>query len=147
MVPNIQVISQGKKNLVFIIEQSACHSYFNIPINKFTNVKIASMDTLITLYFSLGIIESKFFNIGSMECLANKLVEISSKSRTMKTPLPFISIKCIGYQPSFPSLIREKIKRTKQMKYIKNATIKAPVKAPVKAPINRKARNTVKNQR
>lgn len=158
MVPNIQVISQGKKNLVFIIEQSACHSYFNIPINKFTNVKIASMDTLITLYFSLGIIESKFFNIGSMECLANKLVEISSKSRTMKTPLPFISIKCIGYQPSFPSLIREKIKRTKQMKYIKNATVKRNVKAPMKAPmkatikglngtINRKARKTVKNQR
>jgi hypothetical protein len=98
------------------------------------------MDTLITLYFSLGIIESKFFNIGSMECLANKLVEISSKSRTMNTPLPFISIKCIGYQPSFPSLIREKIKRTK---YIKNATMKATMKAT----INRKPRNTVKNQR
>jgi len=71
------------------------------------------MDTLITLYFSLGLIESTFFNIGSIECIANKLVDISmhSRSNLEKFPLPFISIKCVGYQPSFPSLIREKVKR------------------------------------
>ena len=114
-IPNMKIVCNGKKPLVFVVEQSACHSYFNIPI-KATNIKIASIDTLITLYFSLGYINSAYFNIGSMECIANKLIEISSKMRDSKekTPLPFISIKCIGYQPTFPSLIREKEKRKKE---------------------------------
>ena len=81
-------------------------------------MRIASMDNLITLYFSLGIVDSKFFDMGSMECLANKLVDISVKSRNNPSsfPLPFISIKCVGHQPSLPSLIREKIKRITQKK-------------------------------
>ena len=114
-IPNMKIVCNGKKPLVFVVEQSACHSYFNIPI-KATNIKIASIDTLITLYFSLGYINSAYFNIGSMECIANKLIEISSKMRDSKEkmPLPFISIKCIGYQPTFPSLIREKEKRKKE---------------------------------
>lgn len=114
-IPNMKIVCNGKKPLVFVVEQSACHSYFNIPI-KATNIKIASIDTLITLYFSLGYINSAYFNIGSMECIANKLIEISSKMRDSKEKmsLPFISIKCIGYQPTFPSLIREKEKRKKE---------------------------------
>lgn len=113
ILPSMKIISQGKKSLIFIISSVACYSYFNIPIKGNTNIKIASMDTLITLYFSLGLIESTFFNIGSIECIANKLVDISmhARSNLEKFPLPFISIKCVGYQPSFPSLIREKVKR------------------------------------
>ena len=122
LTPPIKIICQGKKPLVFIINETACHSYYNIPVTCGVNIKIASMDTLIALYFSLGLVSSNYFNIGSMECMANKLVEISSKARknSDKFPLPFISIKCIGYQPSFPSLIREKVKRlTEKKKHIK----------------------------
>ena len=83
---------------------------------KGKNIKIASMDNLITLYFSLGLVNSKFFDIGAMECLANKIVDISLKSRMNphKFPLPFISIKCTGYQKTLPSLIREKVHRITQ---------------------------------
>ena len=118
LIPSMKIISQGKKPLVFIIDQVACHSYFNIPITNNKVMRIASMDNLITLYFSLGIVDSKFFDMGSMECLANKLVDISVKSRNNPSsfPLPFISIKCVGHQPSLPSLIREKIKRITQKK-------------------------------
>jgi len=76
------------------------------------------MDTLISLYFSLGLTHSTYFDMGSMECLANKLVDISLKARMnpSKFPLPFISIKCTGHQSSLPSLIREKVKRITQKK-------------------------------
>ena len=123
ILPSMKIISQGKKSLIFIISSVACYSYFNIPIKGNTNIKIASMDTLITLYFSLGLIESTFFNIGSIECMANKLVDISMHARRNleKYPLPFISIKCVGYQPSFPSLIREKVKRiTEKRRNVQN---------------------------
>ena len=118
IIPSMKVISCNKKNIVYIINETSCHSYFNVPIKNGSIIRIASMDTLITTYFSLGLIDSKFFHIGSMECLANKLVEISSKAR--KNPdnflFPFISIKCSGYQPSFPSLIRNKVKRLTERK-------------------------------
>jgi hypothetical protein len=139
LTPPMKIICQGKKPLVFIINETACHSYYNVPIMDGANIKIASMDTLIALYFSLGLVSSNYFNIGSMECMANKLVEISSKARTHsdKFPLPFISIKCIGYQPSFPSLIREKVKRlTEKKKHIKKL-ITIPQKQTVKRSIKR----------
>jgi hypothetical protein len=118
LIPSMKVVSQGNKSLVFIIDQAACHSYFNIPVTRDSVMRIASMDTLITLYFSLGLVDSKFFDMGSMECLANKLVEISLKARNNPDnfPLPFISIKCSGHQTSLPSLIREKVKRITQKK-------------------------------
>ena len=118
LIPSMKVISQGNKSLVFIIDQTACHSYFNIPIDDGKIMRIASMDTLITLYFSLGLFDSKFFDMGSMECLANKLVQTSVKAREKANTFifPFISIKCTGHQTSLPSLIRAKVKRITQKK-------------------------------
>jgi hypothetical protein len=143
MLPSMKILTQGKKALVFIIDQVACHSYFNIPINDGKIMRIASMDTLITLYFSLGLINSKYFEMGSMECLANQLVEISVKARDHGDTfsLPFISIKCSGHQTSLPSLIRAKVRRiTSKKQAIKQ--ILSENKADTSNMTNR--RNTIK---
>ena len=119
LIPSMKVITHGKKSLVFIIDQTACHSYFNIPLADSKVMRIASMDTLITLYFGLGLIDSNFYDMGSMECLANNLVKISIESRKNGSDdfaFPFISIKCAGHQTSLPSLIRAKVKRITQKK-------------------------------
>jgi hypothetical protein len=119
LIPSMKVITHGKKSLVFIIDQTACHSYFNIPLADSKVMRIASMDTLITLYFGLGLIDSNFYDMGSMECLANNLVKISIESRKDGSDdfaFPFISIKCAGHQTSLPSLIRAKVKRITQKK-------------------------------
>ena len=124
IIPSMKVITHGKKSLVFIIDQSSCNSYFNVPVANNTLMRIASMDTLITLYFGLGLFDSKFYNMGSMECLANNLVKINIESRINgldNFAFPFISIKCSGHQTSLPSLIRAKVKRITQKKLeIKN---------------------------
>lgn len=118
LIPSIQVLVQGNKSLVFIIEQTACHSYFNVPIDDRKIIRVASMDTLITLYFSLGLFDSKFYDMGSMECLANHLVKISIKARQNPDNFvfPFVSIKCTGHQTTLPSLIRAKVQRITQKK-------------------------------
>jgi hypothetical protein len=74
------------------------------------------MDTLIALYFSLGLIKSSFFDMGAMECLANQLVHININARNKPEDFnfPFISIKCSGRQTSLPSLIRAKVQRITQ---------------------------------
>jgi hypothetical protein len=103
---------------VFVIDQTACHSYFNVPMADDKIIRIASLDTLITLFFSLGLLDTKFYDMGSMECLANKLVQLSvdSRQRPDDFPFPFVSIKCAGHQVSLPSLIRAKVKRITQKK-------------------------------
>lgn len=113
MRPSCAVISQGKSPVLYIIHQHECHSYFNVPINKKEYgkiLKIASMDTLITLYFSFGFIKNAHFE--AIECLANQLVNLSMKARKQhdKFIFPFISIKCSGHQTTMPSLIRKRIK-------------------------------------
>jgi hypothetical protein len=115
MVPKIKILSYGKEGLVYIIQQSACHSYINLPM-KYPSpsmMRIASMDTLINLYFSMSLIQSIYFDIRSLECLANQIIQLSIHSRKHmdQFKLPFVSILCSGHQTSFPSLIRAKVKR------------------------------------
>lgn len=118
LVPSMKIISQNNKPIIFIIGQEACSSYFNLSVRDDKLLRIASMDTLITLYFSLGLFDSSLFDMGSMECLANQLIQISIKARNSSNSFifPFISIKCAGHQTSLPSLIRSKVKRITQKK-------------------------------
>jgi len=125
VIPSIHVLYSGRATLVIIIEQSACHSYINIGIKdeivtglSHSILRIASMDTLITLFFSLGFVQNRFFDRGAMDSLANQLVEISIRARRNAdhTIFPFLSIRCAGHQTSLPSLIRAKLKRMTQRK-------------------------------
>ena len=113
LIPSLKIVCQGKIPLVFIIDETACHSYVTVSLTTKQILKIASMDTLITLYFGLALIDSSYFDMGSMECLANQLVELNMKARFKlnKFAFPFISLDCIGHQSSLPSLIRAKVKR------------------------------------
>ena len=161
LLPTMTVLYQNKIPLLFIIHQSACHSYFQLPFasSSFTSssssfdydsydsskkmrkrgkmqhtLQIASMDTLITLYFSLALLDSKYLDMGSMECLANHMLELSIKMRThpKRSPFPFISLNCSGHQKSLPSLIREKVhritERKKKLKTVMNTHVPLPSK-------------------
>lgn len=117
LIPSIKVILQGKNTMAFIIHTSACHSYLTVPLDTGNEIhrvlRIASMDTLISLYFSLGLIQSKFMDLAAFECLASQLIQINIRIRNKKhgITLPFISLKCSGHQSSMPSLIRAKVIR------------------------------------
>ena len=113
LMPSIHVLHEGKQPLVIIVQQSACHSYYNLSMEDQKKMRIATMDTLITLYFGLGYVSSPYFTIGSMECLANQLVQLSIKARQQSDRFlfPFISVSCSGHQTTLPSLIRSKVER------------------------------------
>jgi Poly(A) polymerase catalytic subunit len=122
LLPTMTVLYQGKSPLVFLIHQTACHSYFQLPIAtgsmKGETLRIASVDSLITLYFSMALLNSSYLDMVSMECLANELIQISIQMRTQpsSSPFPFISLNCSGHQSSLPSLIRAKVRRMTERK-------------------------------
>ena len=103
---------------VVIIEETACHAYYTLPLPYTEVLRIASLDTLVTLYFSLALMEAKMEGFGALHCAAQELVEISFRARTKPNafPFPFISLKCSGSQKSMASLIREKVKRIATVK-------------------------------
>lgn len=117
MVPSLHILHRGRVPLVFIVEQSACHSYINLPIRegalKNTSCKVASMDTLIALFFSLGFIQHKLVDKKGMMCLANQMVHLSIRARRHPDDFrfPFVSLRCSGHQETMSSLIRAKMKR------------------------------------
>lgn len=142
MLPEITLLQRGGKPLLFIIHQKACHSYFQLPMASHETLRIASVDTLITLYFSLSLMELPYLETKFMECLANELVHLSIRMRKHpeKNPLPFISLNCSGYQSTLPSLIRAKVhrmtERKARLKMILDVTRSLPSK-----------RETVRNRR
>jgi hypothetical protein len=120
LLPTLTILYLDNQPIVFIIHQTACHSYFQLPMKRdhHQTLRIASVDTLITLYFSLALMNSSYLDMGSMDCLANQLIEISNqmRSRPDHSPFPFISINCAGHQTSITSLIRAKVKRMTERK-------------------------------
>ena len=141
LLPSMKIIVRSKQPLVFIIHQTACHSYVSFPMDRHRKLLIASMDTLITLYFSLGLIRSAYFDMGSMECVANHVVQLSVLSRNrMGGPFPFISINCKGHQSSITSLIRKRIQRlTHSKKHIKELLTERTKRATTKSATTKRA--------
>lgn len=114
-VPERVVLYYKNKPFLMIVQAIACHSY-NTIVLKDRNEKllIGSLDTLITLYYSLALFTDDHLILQtSILCLCQKLVELSKKLYKLgnKGPLPAFSISCIGYQKGFATLLREKAAR------------------------------------
>lgn len=108
----------GKRRLMAAaIQEAACHSYNTVGLyykNEEHIMRVGSLDTLATLYLSLGllpIIEKKLH--APLLCMAQTIVELGIKNRKRhgSKRLPFISLRCEGHQPRMQSLLREKVER------------------------------------
>ena len=117
LIPQSRVFTRRGRPVLIILEQSACHSYYEVPVSNGT-LRVGTLDTLITLFFSMGLLKFKFMSLKSMPCLAKELVEISYRARSNPSQFPFdfISLRCDGKQTSLPSLIREKVRRIRKTK-------------------------------
>lgn len=113
LIPNMVVMTRGDYPILVLIEQTACHAYYTVPLKHGTSLRIATLDTLITLYFTLSLLKYRFIDLGALECLAQELVELSYRARNSPDTFPFefISLECAGNQKRLASLIREKFKR------------------------------------
>jgi hypothetical protein len=103
---------------ILLIEETACHSYLTFPVEDGRSICIASLDTLITLYYAIAIFTAKARQyIPNIEATAAKLVVIDEKNRVAKNPkIPAFPLICHGYQKGYPTLLREKMERTKKEK-------------------------------
>jgi hypothetical protein len=144
LIPQMTIFLRRDIPFLVLISESACHSYYNVPLENNKYLRIATIDTLVTLFFGLALLKYKFTSLKALECLANELVEISYRARAKPDlfPFPFISLTCTGHQAGLPSLIREKVKRIKK----KKAKAKAKAKAKGKTSKSSKTSSRSQNQ-
>lgn len=117
-VPARIVIRKNRQIIAYLIDESSCNSYNDVPIADAGTVRIASLETLIYLYLMLGLItdEAKILGI-SLLCLAQRYVELLNKMRASRySRFPLFTITCSGHQKSLTSLIRERVKRAEKQK-------------------------------
>lgn len=129
LLPERVVLSFKGHPLVMIIQETACHSFNSIPLKEGRKLHIGTLETLLTLYYSLLLFtpideQSKYLQF-SLVCLTQKLVEMSQAFHKLgdKSPIPVFSIECSGYQKGYATLLREKFSRIKKEKQ-KRQTIK-----------------------
>lgn len=125
LVPEMYGLSYKGRVIFLVAQERFCHAYNTVKVGKGKELKIAALDTAITIFYTLTFVRGlEGFVPKSLHCFANDLVEISRKTRDMGKPgvFPFFPVTCQGHQPSKPSLLREKAKRIASMKQKRKQT-------------------------
>jgi hypothetical protein len=119
IIPEMFGLLSGGRVILLLIREQFCHSYNTVSLTKKRELRIASLDTAITMFYMLSFIKGLDGLVPkSCHCFAQTLVDISSNTRDKgvisKFP-PFV-LTCHGHQPTKASLLRAKAERIKAIK-------------------------------
>ena len=120
IVPPIGIVRIGGNPVLVLIQETACHSYITLRVREGFDLKLASIDTMITLYFSMAyhpVLEALIAK--PLNCLVYEMVLFSINQRerfTGKEGVPFLSITCSGHQKTLASLFKERDDLKKKLK-------------------------------
>lgn len=123
IMPEMYGLTYHNKVIFLVVQEKFCHAYNTIFISKDKELKIAALDTAITLFYTLSFLRGLDGLVPySLKCFANTLVETSKRTRDKNNSgkFPLFVVSCQGHQPSKPSLLREKAKRIQRLKTKKN---------------------------
>lgn len=118
LLPMYGIRLNGQLVFLLIAEQS-CNSYNVAKLPTGKTIRIASLDTAITVWYQLSFAKGvETFVAPSVHCFADSLVEISMKTRDTgySGVYPLFGISCHGHQPSKASLLKTKKQRVESLK-------------------------------
>lgn len=105
--------------LALIIQQDACHSYTTLKLDASQEMRVATPDLLLHLYYSLmlfGKKEKAYFET-PLECLIEKIHGVLKGARVHPTDfVPAFGLRCSGKQKGIATLLKEKAARTESEK-------------------------------
>ena len=105
--PHIE-ISVNKKPIVFIYEPTGCSSYNTIKI-KGKNIKIATIDTMLSFYLAFLYEDDSKYDKNRILCMAEYLFRVQSKNKFKQYGiLKRFSLNCYGNQPTREDMKAEK---------------------------------------
>jgi hypothetical protein len=117
IIPEHYEIKIGNDTIAFIYKPIACHSYNVIKIHG-QNVKIATIDTMLSFYLSFLYTDREYYKEFSdrILCMSKFLFDVQQKNRLkQKGLLKRFSIICYGHQESIEEMRAEKAKKFKEL--------------------------------
>jgi hypothetical protein len=118
IVPEHYEVIVGKDSILFIYKPIGCHSY-NVLISKGKKLKIATIDTMLSLYLAFIYADKEYYNkyIDRILCMSKFLFDVQQKNRLQqKGLLKRFSIICYGHQDSLEEMKAEKAAKYKELK-------------------------------
>ena len=97
-------VTVGKETIAFIYQPVACHSYNVIEIDN-RDVKIGTIDTLLTYYLAFVYSNRTYFEMDRIMCMCHLLFNVQQQNRlNQKGLLKRFTIECYGKQKSLESI-------------------------------------------
>jgi hypothetical protein len=116
IIPEHSIVKVNNVPIVFFYKPTACHSYNMLKIGKH-NIKVATIDTILTFYFAFMYTDLPYYNKDRLLCIAKLLFDVEAKNRlSQKGILRRFSIKCFGKQPSLEEIRSKKSDKFKELK-------------------------------
>lgn len=122
IVPEHYEIKIGNDSILFIYKPIGCHSY-NILIMNGKKIKVATIDTMLSLYLAFLYANKPYYNqfIDRILCMSKFLFDVQQKNRlAQKGLLKRFSITCYGHQESVEEMKAEKAAKYKEFKQSKD---------------------------
>ena len=119
ILPEMFGILSGGRAILVLVREQFCHGYNVVTLPKGRHMRIASLDTAITLFYTLSYVRGLEGLVPkSPHCFADALVQISIKTRDQGMPskFPLFPTTCHGHQPSKASLLEAKKARIESLK-------------------------------
>ena len=114
LIPERAIVSYRSMPFAEILQEVACHSFTSLQLKDTKELRVASLETMITFYYGLMMFtkDEKILQF-YMNCLCQKLVELSESlhKKGGVGPIPAFSIECSGYQKGYATLLKEKFER------------------------------------
>ena len=116
IIPEHYEITIAKETIVFIYKPLECHSYNEVFIDGKV-IKIASLDTMLSLYLAFLFSDRKYYDENRILCMSEFLFRVQQKNRLkQKGILKRFSSDCIGHQHTKEEIRALKTKRYKDLK-------------------------------
>ena len=118
IVPEHYEVKVGNDSILFIYKPIGCHSY-NVLIMKGKKVKVATIDTMLSLYLAFLYANKPYYNqfIDRILCMSKFLFDVQQKNKlSQKGLLKRFSITCYGHQESVEEMKAEKALKYKELK-------------------------------
>lgn len=113
-------ITIEQDTVAFVYKPLACHSY-NIIKVKSKSIKIATIDTMLSIYLAFLYANRPYYEHDRIYCMAQYLFFVQSKNRLQqKGPLKRFSLQCIGKQETLEDMRNEKNKKYEELKHKKD---------------------------
>ena len=117
VAPHYMVQIGTKDTVAFIYEPMACHSYNVISVQGSGQVKVATIDTMMSFYLAFIYSGRPYYDVNRILCMAHYLFNVQRQNRLeQKGLLKRFSIDCYGHQPTIEEMRAEKSEKYKELK-------------------------------